>query len=187
MFDNLFNFEPSILLWAVIVFFAILVQIVISTVRVLMMVKGSRTLAIISGFFEASVGLFNSIIIVSNAVKSGINLYMILSYAIGFAMGLWCGMIISQKISKDILSVTIIPKKADSLLEDVLRENGFGVTCHYGTGKEGDRKILTVIIQKSNFPKLRYLVAVNDKKAMLTAHAVEGLSGGFIFDLKNKI
>jgi uncharacterized protein YebE (UPF0316 family) len=187
MFDNLFNFKIEILAWSAIVFFAVLIHIVIGTVRVIMMVKGNRTIALIMGFTEAAIGLFNAILVVSNAVKSGINLYIIFFYSLGFAAGLGLGMFISQKISRDILSITIIPSKSDSPLEDILRENGFGVTCYQGSGKEGNRRVLSIISQKSNLANLKKLVTAADKKAMLAVHTIDGLTGGFLLDIKNKI
>jgi uncharacterized protein YebE (UPF0316 family) len=187
MFDNLFNFEILIVLWSAVVFLAILLQVLFGTVRLILMVKGKRALSILIGFFEAAIGLSNTILVISNAVKSGINLYIILFYSLGFAAGLSLGMFISQKISKDILSVTIIPKNPDESLENLLRENGFGVTCYSGTGKEGDRKILNIICKKSNLDLLKTLVRGVDRRAMLTAHTIDGLSGGFLFDIKSKI
>jgi hypothetical protein len=35
--------------------------------------------------------------------------------------------------------------------------------------------------------KLKKLVRGLDKRAMLTSHTIEGLSGGFLFDLKSRI
>lgn len=185
--SNLFNFNSSILFWSAVVFVAILAQVLLSTVRVIMMVKDRKIVAIIIGFLEAAIGLSNIILVISNAVKSGINLFIILFYSLGFSAGLGLGMFISQKISNDILSVTIIPKKNESHMEHILREHGFGVTCYNGIGKEGDRRVLNVVCTKSHLPKLKEYVKSIDKRAMITAHTIEGLSGGFLFNLKDKI
>jgi len=183
----MFDFTPTIILWSAIVFVAMMAQVITSTVKLIMMVKGKRVIAIIIGFIEAVIGLTNIILVISNAVKSGINFFIILFYSLGFAAGLYIGMIISQKISKDILSINIITKIEDSKMEDLLRSSGFGVTCYKGSGREGNLKVLNVICQKTNMEKLKKLVRTLDKKAMLTSHTVEGLSGGFLFDLKSRI
>ncbi len=187
MFENILSFNTTILFWSAVVFVAILAQVLIGTVRVIMMVKNQKIIAIIMGFVEAAIGLSNIILVISNAVKSGMNLYIILFYSIGFAFGLSLGMFISKKISKDILSVNIITKKTDSQLEQLLRKNGFGVTCYQGTGKDGNRIVLNVVCLKSSLQKLTEFVNTIDKRAMITTHVIEEISGGFLFDIKGKI
>lgn len=183
----MFNFDVSILSWSAVVMLAILSQVLISTVRVIMMMKGKKVFAIIMGFFEAAIGLTNTILVISNAVKSGINFFIILFYSVGFAVGLYLGMLISHKISNDILSVRIITKHPDNTMEDLLRLNGFGVTCYKGSGKDGNLKVLNIICQKNKLEQLTKLVHSIDEKAMLSSHTIEGLSGGFLFDLKSRI
>ncbi|MDD5660001.1 MAG: DUF2179 domain-containing protein, partial [Actinomycetota bacterium] len=80
-----------------------------------------------------------------------------------------------------------ITRYPDNSIADALRVNGFGVTCYSGSGKDGDLKILNVICKKSNLDKLKSLVKKIDPKAMVTSHTLEGLSGGFIFDIKSRI
>ncbi len=183
----MFSFDVNILIWSAIVLIAVLSQVLIGTIRTIMMIKGKKVFAMIVGFFEAAIGLTNSILVVSNAVKSGINLFIILFYSVGFALGLFLGMIISQKISKDILSIQIITKYPDSAIEDLLRSNGFGVTCYKGSGKDGNLKVLNVICKKTTLEQLKKLVYSIDRKAMLASHTIEGLSGGFLFDIKSRI
>ncbi len=183
----MFEFNTEILFWSAIVFVAMMAHVLTGTVRLIMMVKGRKALAVIVGFFEAAIGITNIILVISNAVRSGINIFIILFYAIGFAAGLTLGMLISQKISKDILSINIVTKNQDTSLADLLRSRGFGVTCYEGSGREGNLKVLNVVCQKTKLLRLKKLVTSVDEKAMLTIHTLEGLSGGFIFDIKNRI
>jgi hypothetical protein len=81
----MFNFDFNIIFWSGVVLIAIMSQVLIGTVRVIMMVKGNKVLAIIIGFFEAAVGLTNGIIVISNAVKSGINFFIILFYSVPYS------------------------------------------------------------------------------------------------------
>jgi uncharacterized protein YebE (UPF0316 family) len=183
----LFNFNINILIWSLIIFAALLVQVLVGTVRLIMMVKGNKILTSIIGFFEGVIAITVTITIVSNVVKSGMNFFMVLFYALGFAIGLYFGVIISGKISRDMLSVNIVTRSFDINIEDVLRDHGFGVTCYNGSGKDGDLRILNIICKKANLEKLRLLVHEIDPNAMLTSHTLQGLSGGFIFDLKSRI
>ncbi len=183
----MFNFNIDILIWALIIFFAIMVQVLVGTVRLIVMVKGKKILSIIIGFFESAVSITITITVVSNVIKAGMNIFIILFYSTGFALGLLLGMLISRKISKDMLSINIITRIAEVKMEDVLRENGFGVTGFTGSGRDGELKILNVICTKNNLYKLKNIVDKIDSKAMLASHTLEDLSGGFIYNLRNRI
>jgi len=183
----MFNFDINILFWSAIVFVAIMAQVLFGTIRVIFMVKGQKAIAIIIGFLEATIGLTNIILVISNAIKSGINIFIIIFYSIGFSAGLLLGMLISQKISKDILSINIISKSQDTEMEDLMRRKGFGVTCYEGSGMEGSIRVLHVVCKKNNLAELKALVKSIDSGAMLTSHTIEGLSGGFLFDIKSRI
>ena len=184
---QMFNFDVNIVFWSAIVFIAIMVQVLFCTIRVIFMVKGQKAVAIIIGFLEAAIGLTNIILVISNAVKSGINFFIIIFYSTGFSAGLLLGMLISQKISKDILSINIITKNNGTAMEDLLRGKGFGVTCYEGSGMKGNIKVLNIICRKKIFIKLKSLVNSIDEAAMLTSHTIDGLSGGFLFDIKSRI
>ncbi|MBC7334067.1 MAG: DUF2179 domain-containing protein [Actinobacteria bacterium] len=177
----------SVLVWSVIIFISILIQVLIGTVRLIVMVKNKKALTTIIGFFESAIALTIAITVISHAVKEGINIYIILSYSAGFALGLYVGMIISRLVSKDILSVNIFSKAHSDAIENYLRSKGFGVTCYNGSGKDGNIKVLHVICKKNNFSELKSFVERVDSRAMVTIHSLEGLSGGFIYDIKSRI
>jgi uncharacterized protein YebE (UPF0316 family) len=148
----MFNFNIDILIQALIIFIAIMIQVLIGTVRLIVMVKGKKTLSIIIGFFESATSITITITVVSNVMKAGVNIFIILFYSSGFALGLLLGMLISRKISRDMLSINIITRVAEVKMEDVLRENGFGVTRFAGSGKDGELEILNVICAKNSLP-----------------------------------
>jgi len=96
-------------------------------------------------------------------------------------------MMISQLISRDILSINIISKTKSMEIEEALREEGFGVTRYDGNGKEGGQKVLHIICNKKNIIGLKSLVKRLDSGAFITSHTLEGLSGGYIYNIKNRI
>jgi uncharacterized protein YebE (UPF0316 family) len=174
-------------IWALIIFAAIMTQVLFGTVRHLIMVRGKRALSVVIGFFEAIIALTISITVISNAVKQGINIYHILAYGAGFSLGLFVGIIISEKITKEILSVNIISKKHSDKIEHALRLKGFGLTCYHGTGKDGDINILNIICKKSDLQKLQSIAQEIDHKALVASHTLEGMKGGFLYDIKGRI
>lgn len=158
--------KMNIFILSVIIFFAILSQVLIGTVRLIVMVSDRRVLTMIMGFFEAGIALTIGITVISQAIKQGINFFVILSYSAGFSLGLLVGMLISEKISRDLLSINIMSKTRSSEIEAALRENGFGVTCYKGTGKDGDIMILNVFCRKNDLLKLEMLAIGLDKNVL---------------------
>lgn len=71
-------------------------------------------------------------------------------------------------------------------MEDLLRKNGFGVTCYSGSGKEGNVKVLNIICKNKDLIKVNKIITNIDKEAMITRHLIEGMSGGFIFNTKSR-
>jgi len=175
----------NVLIWSAIIFFSILIQVLFGTVRMIVMVKNKKILAVAIGFFESALALVIAITVISQAVKEGINPYMIISYAAGFALGLYIGMFISQLISKDILSINIISRDHSKEIEESLRNMGFGMTTYNGTGKDGDLKVQHIICNKNGFKKLKSSVKKIDPEVLVASHSLEGLSGGYVFNIKN--
>ena len=185
MFDTAM-FSKEIAMWSAIVFAAIMAQVIIGTVRHIAMIKGSRVLTIVIGFFEGIVGITVAITVISNAVDQGINIFIIASYGVGFALGFFIGMLISNKISRDIFSVNIISTKYSNEIEKILRANGFGLTCYTGNGKDGEIKMLNIICKKGDLLKLHGLAQTIDPDAIVASHTLEGMRGGFFYDIKSR-
>lgn len=177
----------NILLWSIVVFLSILVQVLFGTVRLIIMVKNKKIITVVIGFFEAAIAITIAITVVSQAIRDGINIYMILSYSAGFALGLYIGMLISQLISKDILSVNVISRSHGKVIEEVLRNNGFGVTSYNGNGKDGDLRVQHIICNKNSFKKISVIAKKMDPGVLISCHSLEGLSGGYIYNIRNKI
>jgi uncharacterized protein YebE (UPF0316 family) len=183
----MFNFNISTIILSLTIFGVIFAISIISTLRLILFIKGLKVLAAITIFFETSIGLTVSITVVANAIKGGINFFVIFFYGLGFALGLFLGFYISQKLSNSFFNINIITKKSGTLLEDLLRNSKFGVTCYTGSGKDGNVKVLNIVCKNTDLIKIKKIVEDNDKKAMITRHSIEGLSGGFIFNSKNRL
>jgi len=169
----------QIIIWTILIFIAMVFLVSMGTLRLVTTVKGKKAVSAIIGFLEAAL----SITVVTKIIQNASNTVMVLSYAAGFALGLYLGMVISEKISKDIFSTNIISKhNAD--IELVLRENGFGVTCYNGSGREGELKILNIISKKEHLIKLKQLAGSIDQKAFIISHTLSESKGGF-GNLKN--
>ena len=175
--------DSNIYLGAFIIFLCRVVDMTMGTFRVQMIVKRKKLTAGIIGFFEVLI----FILIVSKVIQDIGNWLNVIAYCGGFATGNMVGIYISEKISKEIISIGIISRTKWQGIEEKLREEGFGVTRNIGYGKDGEVQILKVICERNYFPKVRDVALKHDSKVFITSYLLTGKNGGRMYGVKSKI
>jgi len=175
--------DSNVYLGALIIFFSRVIDVTIGTFRVQMIVRRKKIIAAILGFIEVLI----FILIVSKVLKDIGNWFNVLAYCGGFAVGNIGGIFISEKISKEIISIGIISKSKCQEIENRLRDEGFGVTRSVGYGKDGELDILRIICEREYFPKVRDIALEFDKKAFITSYLLTEKHGGVFYGLKSKL
>jgi len=175
--------DSNIYIGAGIIFLSKVLDVSMGTFRVQMIVRRKKLIAGVLGFFEVLI----FILIVSKVIQDIGNWLNVIAYCGGFATGNMVGIYISEKISKEIISVGIISKIKWQEIEEKLREEGFGVTRNVGYGKDGEVQILKVICERNYFPKVRDIALENDRKVFITSYLLTGKNGGRIYGVKSKI
>ena len=173
---------PEIIYWSLIIFVARIVDVSLGTIRINMIVRRKKILAATIGFFE--VAIFISIIV--RIVQQVDSIYGILAYAAGFAVGTIIGVIISEKLSRDLISTNIISKNHSDEIKEVLKEDGYGITCYTGKGINGEVEIINVVCSQLNTKRMNKLVYNTDPKAFMASYMLDRIRGGFIRGLKKK-
>jgi uncharacterized protein YebE (UPF0316 family) len=173
----------QILLWSLAVFFGRIADVSLGTIRINFIVRHKKIFAALVGFVEVTIFIF----VISRVIKNlDGNIYGVLAYGAGFAIGTIIGMFISEKLTKDMVSVNIISKDKSKEIEVKLREDGFGATCYDGIGRSGPVKVINVICNKSILPKLSRIVLDEDPNAFLNTHVLGSHKGGFLYGMKKK-
>ncbi len=175
--------DSNIYLGAGIIFLSKVLDVTMGTFRVQMIVRRKKLIAGVLGFFEVLI----FILIVSKVIQDIGNWLNVIAYCGGFAIGNIVGIYISEKISKEIISVGIISKIKWQEIEEKLRDEGFGVTRNVGYGKEGEIQILRVICERNYFPKVRDIALEYDRKAFITSYLITGKYGGRLYGVKSKL
>ena len=166
----------EIIYWSLIIFVARIVDVSLGTIRVNMIVRRKKFLAATIGFFE--VAIFISIIV--RIIQQVDSIYGILAYASGFAVGTIIGIIISEKLSRDLISTNIISKNYGDQIKEALKEEGYGITCYSGKGINGEVEIINVVSSQLNAKKMNKLVHNIDSKAFMASYMLDKIRGGFI-------
>jgi len=173
----------SIILWSLAIFFGRIIDVTLGTIRINFIIKRKKIFAAAIGFFEVTI----FVAVIARVIQDlSNNIYGIFAYGAGFAVGTLIGVTISDKFSKDLISTNIISKNKSAEIEDFLRQEGFGVTCYNGYGKDGDVKIINVVCRQIHYPRLNKMIFKLDPDLFVTSHTLENQRGGYLYNLKKK-
>lgn len=157
------------------IFLINLVYIMMSTVRTLLTMRGYQKIAPLIAIVEVTIytlGLSMVMQYLSNPI------YLI-AYAVGFGVGIYCGMMIENKMALGYSVVEVYVQNDDHTLANALRERGYGVTIQVGYGRDGDRLILTILTPRSNELYLHRTIDEIDPKAFYLSYDAKYIHGGF--------
>jgi len=164
------------LLGALSIFLLRLVDVPLSTIRVVMMVRGQRRVAAVLAFFEALVWIV-AISQVFARVDSPLNM---LAFAAGFASGTALGMTIEAWFAPgQVLIRAIVREGADALVRR-LRGEGYGVTVVHGEGLEGEVPILFIVVPRRKAEEVLRIIREEAPRAFVTVEGVQRAIGGHL-------
>lgn len=166
----------------VLIFSARILDVSISVVRTLMMVRGRKFIAAAMGTLE----VFVYILILTRIMSQLDNVGNLIAYSLGFGSGQIVGIFIEQKMALGSLTVQVITKENENELVEVLRKEGFGVTVIQGYGKDGIKHILNIALKRNRLSRLTHLLEEIDKGAFVTVLDTRHIQGGYLQRLKKK-
>jgi len=164
------------------IFFARIVDVSLATFRMLMLIRGQRLPAAVTGFFE--VGIYISAL--GRVVQHLNDPWKIMAYALGFSCGTLVGGLVEERLAVGYNLVQVIPKTHCGELICRLRRENFGVTVLEGQGRSGPRHILNITTRRKELPHLMNLLDKVDPQAFITTFDTRRTKGGFIARDKKK-
>ncbi len=151
-------------LGGLIVFVARVVNVSMATVRSLLSIRGEDRLATAISFFESLV----FILAISKVLQSENNIWNILGYSGGFAVGTWVGLKIEERLALGYAAVQVISQTAGQELAMALREAGYGVTEMLGQGLQGQVQVITTVANRRDITTIMELASQVDETAFVT-------------------
>lgn len=164
------------------IFFMRILDVSISVIRTLLMVRGKK-------FQAAGLGVIEIIVyitVLGKVMAQLDNLGNLIAYALGFGSGQIVGIFIEQKMALGDVTVQVITKEDENELVELLREEGFGVTVLQGYGKDGIKHILNIVLKRSMQPKLIKHLEKYDNEAFITVMDTKYIHGGYLQRMKKK-
>jgi uncharacterized protein YebE (UPF0316 family) len=159
------------------IFIAKLLEVAITTVRVVLTARGNR---LISGLLAAvEISLW---IVVASKVLLGINddPFQAVVYGAAYAIGIYIGIAIEDKLALGLAQIEVItgPEEA-KLITDKLRGSGYGVTSFPCEGLEGPKQSIVMKVHRKDIPATIKLIKEHEQ-LFVTITDIRKLSMGII-------
>lgn len=144
--DGLFRYG----LLPLLIFLARIADVSINTIRIIYVLGGRRLTATLLGFFESFIWL----LAISQIFSQLNNWICYFAYPAGFAMGIYVGMIIEEKIAYGKVIVRIITRKDVSALIGFLNERKFRYTKVDAHGPDGHENLVFTVLEREFLEEL---------------------------------
>ncbi|WP_239256514.1 DUF2179 domain-containing protein [Listeria ilorinensis] len=158
-----------------IIFIVNILYVAISTIRLLLTMKGYRYLAAFVSMFEMIIYVVALSLVLDNLN----NLANVIAYAVGFGVGLFIGMKIEERLALGYITVNVITKEYNLDLPNQIRDAGYGVTSWLANGRDGERMMLEILTPRKNERKLYKEITAIDEKAFIVSSEPKQIYGGF--------
>lgn len=157
------------------IFLINLCYITLNTIRVILTMRGYRKVAPFIAIIEVIIYTLGLSMVMQYLSQP---IYLV-SYALGFGVGIYTGMIIEDRMALGYSVIYIITNSLDHSLADELRNFGYGVTIESGYGRDGERLILTVLAPRATEKQLYARIDELSPTAFYYSSEAKYIRGGF--------
>ncbi|HOP70287.1 MAG TPA: DUF2179 domain-containing protein [Bacillota bacterium] len=163
------------LLEYLLIFFARVCDVTLSTVRMILVVRGKRYPAAAIGLVEASI----YITALGRVMRNIDDPLKVLAYGLGFALGTLLGSWVEERLALGHVTLEVIPpeENAEELLRAV-RTAGYGVTVLTGHGLKGPKQVLLVSTDRKSLPRLAAIIEEFAPDSFMTVLETRAVRGG---------
>lgn len=172
--------ETGIILNAVSIFFLRILNMSVSTMTIISVIRGRRYLAMIFVFFEALIWA----VVIAGVIDGLDNFLYMLAYAGGFSAGNYIGLILEARFITSYVNATIMTPDNGNDLAVALRGKGFGVTATQADAGNGYVTMLSSVLLRQNLPSFIKLVEDIDSEAFISVDNVRSVHRGWIQSLR---
>ncbi|MDK2865808.1 MAG: hypothetical protein PWP51_931 [Clostridiales bacterium] len=154
-----------------------IVEVSISTVRIVLITKGERKIGAFIAFFEVSLWVILVSTVLNNITEDPLK---IIAYALGFSIGNFLGSVLEERIGIGMSEMTVIVREEHGLpLATQLREKGYAVTLIHGEGKNHPRFVLMMFVPRKKVKSCVELIKETQENAVITVSDKKPIYGGF--------
>lgn len=158
------------------ILFARIIDVSLGTIRMILVIRGSKYPAAIIGFFEIMVYTI-ALGLVVGSLDDPVKLVV---FCTGFALGVLFGSLIEEKLSLGYRGIQAIIDRHKSHIVADLREQGFPVTSWAATGRDGEKMVLSIVVTRNTAANVAQLILEKDQDAFILFLEPKQFSGGYI-------
>jgi uncharacterized protein YebE (UPF0316 family) len=171
-----FEVSGALLLGALMIFLLRVFGVTLSTLRVLVMMRGSKAGSAALGFFEVLV----YVLAIGEVVNNLSNIWNILGYCLGFSAGTLVGMWMDERYVTGFASVRIISRyKAQGIVEAV-RKAGYGATLEWAAGRDGSVGLILATVNRREVDQVCDIADRIDSQAFITVEEARAVRRGYL-------
>lgn len=156
-----------------------LIDVSLSTMQTMYLVKGRRALATIFGFID----VFIWFLVVREALNTNLtSIWIAIAYAGGYAAGTYVGSSISKRVIKGTVSIQVITKNTKEKVTKAICEAGYSASIVECKGVYSDDNSYMIYAQVDNkkIKDFKKLVTDKDPNAFITiTESKENMNGYF--------
>lgn len=171
LYDN-FGVTPNVLNYVILpllIFLARIVDVSISTIRIIFVMSGKKVAAPILGFFEALIWLL-AIGQIFNNIDNG---WSYLAYASGFATGTFVGMYLEEKLAIGRVVLRLITREPVDGLIDFLHSKNYRYSILDAQGKTGKVNVVFMVVKRDQLENLTTGINKYHPKSFYTIEGVK--------------
>ncbi len=156
------------------IFLAELTVVTLSTIRIIFVSRGQKTLAACLGFFEILLWLFA----IGQIMKNLDSPLCHFAFAGGFTLGNYLGVWLEGILAMGKLAVKIVSPQVIDPLVETLSSRGFGLTVMEGMGKQGPVQVIHMIINRRDMDRVSEMVKTVDPLAFYAVSEIQDTERG---------
>lgn len=155
------------------VFLARCCDVSIGSVRTILLVKGKNLISCVLAFIEILIWFY----VARDILTQDTSIYIILSYAGGYAFGTYVGGIINKYLVRGTLTAFVVTGLKNKKMVDDLKREKYGVTV---VSVEDEKLTLLIEFKKKNLKRLKNVIRKVDKNAFIVVNESLHVENGYL-------
>lgn len=160
-----------------IIFIAKVIEVTISTLRIVFISKGQRNIGVLMAVFEITIWVTLAGTVVVGITEDPLKM---IAYIAGFGVGCYIGSTLEEKIALGITNLNIVTnEKISEKIIEVLKENEIGFTILNAHGQKEENKYIVAYVARNKKANIVKKLKALDEHFFLTISESAGVIGGY--------
>jgi len=168
------SLDLQILAGMLLIFCLRVLDVSMGTVRMIMIVRGLRTWSVLIGFVEVTIW----VAAISQVMSNLNNVWNIVAYSGGFAMGTFVGMQLESRLALGNVNIDIVSLQKGAEIAARVHEAGYGATKLSAEVQSGPVSMIGIVVPRKQKPVILALIREIDPTAFVTVEDIRRVDWG---------